>query len=111
VGTASGGAIPIYNDSGSLTGYKRDRQGKVVNTHLQVDALRSIAEESDGEYYEINGGSSGIDAFLGRLDELQQGEFASQEYADFKNQYQWLAGFGLLFLVVGMIFPYYRSSR
>src|SRR5699024_3009241 len=111
VGTTSGGTIPIYNDSGSLTSYKRNKEGKVVTTRLKDEVLRSIAEESGGEYYAIRSGSSGMDAFLGRLDELQQGEFASQEYADFKNQYQWLAGIGLLFLIVGMVFPCYRATE
>jgi len=105
IGTQSGGTIPVYNKSGSLTGYKRDENGKVVTTQLHSKTLRSIADEGNGKYYEIRSGSSGIDAFLGRLDELQQGEFASQEYADYKNQYQWLAGFGLLFMVLGIVFP------
>jgi Ca-activated chloride channel family protein len=109
LGTQAGTNIPLYDDSGSLMGYKRDEQGKTVNTHIEAEALRSIANEGGGEYYEIRNGSSGIDAFLGRLDELQQGEFASQEYADFKNQFQWLAGIGLVFIVVGMVFPFYRS--
>lgn len=111
IGTESGGAIPLYDDSGSLVGYKRNKQGKVVNSRLESQVLRSIAEEGGGKYYEIRSGGSGIDGFLGRLDELQQGEFASQEYADFKNQYQWLAGIGLLFLLLGMVFPEYKVTE
>ena len=111
LGTESGTTIPLYNDSGSLLGYKRNNNGKVISTKLQPQILQSIAEEGGGEYYEIRSGGSGVDAFLGRLDELQQGEFASQEYADFKNQYQWLAGIGLIFLIVGVVFPSYRSKE
>lgn len=92
-------------------GYKRNENGNVVTTKLQPQVLRSIAEEGGGSYYEIRNGSSGIDAFLGRLDELQQGEFASQEYTGFENQYQWLAGLGLTFLLLGMIFPSSRSHK
>jgi len=111
IGTESGGAIPLYDDSGSLIGYKRNKQGKVVTSRLESQVLRSIAEEGGGKYYEIRSGGSGIDGFLGRLDELQQGEFASQEYADFKNQYQWLAGIGLLFMLLGMVFPQYKMGN
>ncbi len=110
IGTKSGSNIPLYDDSGSLMGYKRNEQGQIITTKLEPQVLRNIAEQGGGEYYEIRSGGSGIDAFLGRLDELQQGEFASQEYADFKNQYQWLAGFGLLFLLIGMIFPEFKLS-
>lgn len=111
IGTESGARIPLYDESGSLMGYKRNDQGEVVNTQLESNVLRSIAEEGGGEYYEIRSGGSGIDGFLGRLDELQQGEFASQEYADFKNQYQWLAGIGLIFVLMGMVFPEFKVTK
>jgi len=111
IGTRSGGTIPVYNKSGSLKGYKRDENGKVITTKLESKTLREIADKGNGKYYEIRSGSSGIDAFLGRLDELQQGEFANQEYADFKNQYQWLTGFGLLFVLLGMIFPDFKLQE
>jgi Ca-activated chloride channel family protein len=110
IGTTSGARIPLYDDSGSMMGYKRNGQGGVITSRLESDVLSDIAEQGGGEYYEIRGGGSGIDGFLGRLDELQQGEFASQEYADFKNQYQWLAGIGLLFMLLGMVFPEFKSS-
>ncbi len=109
IGTEEGARIPIYDDSGTRIGFKRDSDGGIVTTRLQSETLRSIAREGSGEYYEIRTGGSGIDAFLGRLDELQQGEFSSQEYADYKNQYQWMAGIGLAFLFVSLVFPKYRS--
>ncbi|NIT58747.1 MAG: VWA domain-containing protein [Aliifodinibius sp.] len=108
IGTQAGGNIPLYDEDGSLMGYKRNQQGEIITSTLESSELRSIADQANGEYYEIRSGSSGIDSFLGRLDELQQGEFSSQEYADFKNQYQWLAGIGLLFLFVGMTFPQFK---
>lgn len=111
IGTESGTTIPLYDENGSRIGYKRDQDGKVVTSKLQTSVLRSIADEADGKYYEIRSGSSGMDRFLGRLDELQQGEFSSQEYADFKNQYQWLAGVGLFFLLIGMVFPSFKFGK
>lgn len=111
VGTREGTTIPIYDDqSGNLIGYKRDKSGKVVTTKLESQVLRKIADEGNGEYYEINGGGDGIDAFLGRIDEMEKGEFASQEYADYKNQYQWLAGIGLGLLLISFFTPSYKNE-
>ncbi|HET6527800.1 MAG TPA: VWA domain-containing protein [Balneolaceae bacterium] len=110
IGTEAGTTIPIYDPTGSLMGYKRNNKGQVVTTKLQPEVLRSIAQKGEGEYYQISNGGSGIDAFLGRLDELQQGKFASQKYTGFENQYQWLAAIGLVFLLLGMIFPNTRSD-
>jgi Ca-activated chloride channel family protein len=109
IGTVSGARIPIYDDSGSLLGYKRDQRGQVVTSRLKPETLQAIAREGNGSYYSIQQGSQSIDPFLGRLDELEKGEFASQEYADFKNQYQWLVGIGGVLLIAGLLFSGYKE--
>jgi Ca-activated chloride channel family protein len=111
IGSRRGGTIPVYNESGALTGYKGDETGKTITTKLEPEVLRDIAQQGDGEYYAIRAGNDGIDAFLARLDDLQQGEFASQEYADYKNQYQWLAGIGLGFLLISLVLPEYKKKQ
>lgn len=111
IGSTEGTTIPLYeNQTGQLIGYKRDREGKVVTTSLQRDALRQIASKANGNYYEIERGNDGIDAFLARVDELEKGEFSSQEYADFKNQYQWMAALGLLCFVCSVMIPGYKKT-
>ena len=106
IGTTDGGTIPIYEEgSDRLIGYKRDNNGQVVTTRLQSQTLRNIANQGNGDYYSIERGNDGIDAFLARVDDLEQGEFASQEYADYKNQYQWMGVLALLFIVVSLVIP------
>ena len=112
IGTTAGTTIPLYEEgTGALVGYKRDRQGQVVTTALQREALQKIASQGGGSYYQIDRGNSGIDAFLARVDELEQGEFSSQEYADFKDQYQWLAGVGLLLFLLAWIIPGFSKKQ
>lgn len=112
IGTSEGTTIPLYEkESGQLVGYKRDQEGRVVTTTLQSGVLRQIASEGNGHYYSIERGNDGIDAFLARVDELEKGEFSSQEYADFKNQYQWMAALGLLCFVVSLLFPSTRITK
>lgn len=110
IGTRAGGIIPIYNQqTGELIGHKRDENGQIVNSKLQPDVLQTIADEGNGRYYEIQRGSDGIDSFLARIDDLQQGEFSSQEYADFKNQYQWMALTGLIFLLCSLVISNFKN--
>lgn len=112
IGTNEGTTIPLYEEgTDNLVGYKRDNSGQVVTTKLQSQTLRNIARIGDGEYYSIERGNEGIDAFLARMDELEKGEFASQEYADYKNQYQWMGVLALLFIVVSVIMPSYSSRK
>lgn len=112
IGTEAGTTIPLYEaGSNRLIGYKRDNNGQVVTTKLQKNTLQRIAASGNGEFYSIERGNDGIDAFLARIDELEKGEFASQEYADFKNQYQWMAALGLLFLIASALIPNFKKSK
>jgi len=111
IGTRMGATIPLYGDNGSLLGYKRNNRGQVITTNLQDEVLREIATKSNGTYYEIQKGNDGIDGFLARVDELEKGEFSSQEYADFKNQYQWVAAFGLICIIVSLLIPAHRNTK
>lgn len=112
IGTDAGTTIPMYEEnSSSLIGYKRDRSGKVVTTSLQSDQLRQIASKGNGTYYAIERGNDGIDAFLARVDELEKGEFSSQEYADYKNQYQWMGALALLCITFAYLIPTYRKEN
>ena len=105
IGTPSGAPIPVYNENGSLVSYERDNQGNTVSTRLQSQTMRDIANAAGGEYYEIRSGSDNIEPFFSKLDELERGEFSSQEFADYKNQYQVLLVIGMLFLMVTLFFP------
>ncbi len=112
IGTDAGTTIPIYEEnSTTLIGYKRDRTGKVVTTSLQSDELRQIANKGNGTYYAIERGNDGIDAFLARVDELEKGEFSSQEYADYKNQYQWMGALALFCFTFAYLIPTYRKEK
>ncbi|TVQ67912.1 MAG: VWA domain-containing protein [Balneolaceae bacterium] len=105
IGTAEGVPIPLYGAGGNLTGYHRDRSGNVVTTRLASDTMRRIANSGGGEYYEIRSGSDTIEPFFSKLDELERGEFSTQEFADYKNQYQLLLLAGLLFFMISLFFP------
>lgn len=109
VGTQQGGAIPLFNKSHQLKGYLRDKNGRVVTTHLKSKTLKEIAHEGDGQYYQIGEDGSDINGFIHQLDKLQKGDFGEQQYADYKNQYQWLAVVGLGFMLISIILPKYRN--
>jgi len=112
IGTNEGATIPLYEEGTErLIGYKRDNNGRVVTTQLQSGTLRSIASAGNGEFYSIERGNDGIDGFLARMDELEKGEFATQEYADYKNQYQWMGALAFLFFAVALIIPSYSSKN
>ncbi|MGF1670760.1 MAG: VWA domain-containing protein, partial [Balneolaceae bacterium] len=112
IGTREGGPIPIYESGTSnLIGYVRDSNGNLVNTRLETGTMQEIARQSGGNYYEINSATDTIEPFFAKLDELEKGEFSSQEFADFQNQYQIILLAGIIFFIAGLLMPAYRKSE
>lgn len=105
VGTEEGGLITLYNSDNEMIGYHRDNRGQTVTTRLEPETMREIAQAGGGEYYEISSGSDNIEPFFSKLDELERGEFTTQEFADYKNRYQVVLLAGLFFFVIGLFFP------
>lgn len=112
IGSLTGAPIPVFEEgTDRVIGYHRGPEGRVVNSQLEREVLQQIAALGDGEYYEIGNSGGSLDPFLGKLEELKTGTFSSQEFVDFKNQYQWLVGAGLLLLTVSLLIPNARPNR
>lgn len=112
IGTTAGGTIPLYDErTGRLQDYVRDSAGQVVTTRLNATILRELAEAGRGTYYEISRSSDGMDGFIAQIADLEKREFATQEFADYKNQYQWFAGIGFLLLITSLLIPTYKPPQ
>lgn len=99
IGTNKGSPIPIKRN-GKFVGYKKDRDDEVVITKLSVETLKDIAENGDGSYIYGNRTSSTIDYVEDLLLKADKKEFETTQFADYKDQFQWFVGLGLLFLLL-----------
>ncbi len=97
VGKSKGVPIPIKRN-GVVESLKKDRQGEVVITKLNEVVLQDIASEGNGEY--IDGTSTGdaVDQIKEILIQMDKTEFEAKQFAEYKDQFQWFLGAGLLFL-------------
>jgi Ca-activated chloride channel family protein len=64
VGTVEGGPIPITDDRGAVTDYKKDRDGRVVSSRLAEDVLERIALDTGGRYFRATAAGLEIDDVL-----------------------------------------------
>lgn len=109
IGTRAGGTIPVYHPTtGRLQEYLRDNNGQIVTTRLESDVLRQMADAGNGSYYEISRSADGMDGFLSQVEGLERQEFSTEEFADYKNQYQWFAAIGLLFVLISLVIPTFK---
>ena len=72
----------------------------MVITKLNVETLKDIAEKGDGEYIYGNKTSKTIEFVEELLLQADKKEFETKQFSDYKDQFQWFLGFGLLFLAL-----------
>jgi len=99
VGDVNGGPIPLKRNE-IVQSYKKDQNGETVITRLVEETLKSIASEANGEY--INGDSTAevTEKVSDVLNKMDKKEFEAKQFADFRDQFQWFLGAGLLLLFI-----------
>ena len=102
IGTAKGGPIPIKSN-GSVISYKKDNKGEVVITQMKEDVLQNIANEGNGKYINGNKTQATIDVIQDLLTKAEKSEFETKQFSDYKDQFQWFIGFGILFLIIDVL--------
>ncbi|MBL4939684.1 MAG: VWA domain-containing protein [Lutibacter sp.] len=102
IGTIEGGPIPIRNIGGGIS-YKKDNKGEVVITKMQEDVLKEIADVGKGKYINGNKTQETIDSIEDLLVKAEKSEFESKQFSDYKDQFQWFVGLGLLFLMLDVL--------
>jgi len=102
VGTEKGGPIPIKSN-GSVISYKKDNRGEVVITQMKEEVLRAIANEGNGKYINGNKTQETIAIIEDLLVKAEKSEFETKQFSDYKDQFQWFIGLGLLFLIIDVL--------
>ncbi len=105
IGTREGEPIPILDDQGHRTGYKRDKKGDVVLSRLDEATLLDLAHTSGGEYLRASPVGDEVEELARRLDLLQQGDQKTKLFNRFENRYQWPLAFGLVLLLASLAIP------
>ncbi len=109
VGTEKGGPIPIKLN-GSVIGYKKDRKGETVITQRRSSILKEIADIGKGNYVDGNKTDKPVKSIVEIISNAQKSEFETTQFSDYKDQFQWFLGIGLLFLVID-IFLFDRKTK
>ena len=99
VGTEKGAPIPL-KINGSLIGYKKDRQGETVITQRKSDILQGIADAANGNYIDGNKTDKPVSTIEDIIGSAQKNEFETKQFSDYKDQFQWFLGMGILFLIL-----------
>jgi Ca-activated chloride channel family protein len=105
IGTPEGEPIPIFDEQGNRTGYKRDKKGEVVLSRLDEATLIDLAHTTGGQYLRASPAGDEVDELARWLDQLQQGDQKTRMFNRFENRYQYPLAVGLLLLLASLAIP------
>lgn len=97
VGTQKGGNIYAGN------GLKTDRSGKVVTTKLEPAALKNLASQTGGQYFEINENRNDVSRLINTISKIE-GEFRDARMVDISaNKYFYFLAAAILLLIMDVL--------
>ena len=67
---------------------------------MKEQVLVDIANEGNGKYINGNRTQETIDIIEELLVNAEKSEFETKQFSDYKDQFQWFLGFGILFLLI-----------
>ncbi len=109
VGKPKGAPIPIKR-KGVVESLKKDSKGEVVITKLNEEVLIDIADDGNGQYIDGTKTEEAVDYIKEQLNQMDKKEFEAKQFAEYKDQYQWFLGAGLLLLFLD-VFVLDRKTR
>lgn len=103
MGLDEGAPIPLYNQYGKRTGYKKDKEGNVVITKLDDHILRQLAEIGDGLYVRANNSNVGLDKIYDDISKAKKSEIEAKVFTDYDDQFQWFIGAAIILLIIEIL--------
>lgn len=111
IGTKRGSPIPLRDDSGNLTGYKKDKNQEVVISKVDGAALEKIAKAAGGTFYFASVSEQEINSFLNAIKNLNRTSSREITTKIFQEYYQYPCFLALLLLIIAVYLNVGRNFR
>lgn len=107
VGTTGGQPVPVYDQNGNRTGYKKDKKGEIVISHININALKKIA--SIGPYI-MDSSTSAVSSLLPDLKNFKRTKLRELRISIYAERYQIFLLIGLVFLLISYFINDYEDK-
>jgi len=108
IGSAEGGPIPLII-SGNNAGFMKDKDGNIIVTKMNPEALQEIATGGQGIYVNGNNTNS-LQTVMDHVDKLEKSSLDSRVFSEYEDRFQYFLAFSLLLLICE-IFIFERKAR
>ncbi|MBU4312433.1 MAG: VWA domain-containing protein [Candidatus Omnitrophica bacterium] len=103
IGSKHGEPIPIMDESGNVSGYKKDSSGEVVMSRLDDETLQRIAFITDGKYYNATPGEFELDSIYDEIQGMEKKELSSRLFMQYEERFQYFLGIALALLCIELV--------
>lgn len=112
IGSPEGSVIPVKDERGGASGFKKDEEGKVITSRLDETVLQKIALTTGGKYFRATSGEMELKRIYNEIQKMEKKDLGSAEMIRFENRYQYFLFPAVLFLFLASYFslPGRRSS-
>jgi Ca-activated chloride channel family protein len=110
-GSSEGEPIPIYDETGAVTGFKKDKDGEVVLSKMDEATLREIAEATGGAFYQASASGKEIDQIATTIADMDKKEFESRFLVRHVERFQIPGALALAALVGEFVLTDRKNNR
>jgi len=111
VGTPSGAPIPVPGPDGSVAGYRKDGDGKVVTTRLDESLLSRVAEITGGAYHPATPSESELDRVAEAIAGMDKKDMQARLSTQFEERFQFPLALALIALTTDAFLSGRRRVR
>ena len=89
IGSPEGELIPAGEQAGEQGTYKKDSEGKLIQSRLDETTLQKMALLTDGKYYRATLGEMELDRVYDEISKMDKKELTSKSVTRYKDRFQW----------------------
>lgn len=111
IGSEKGELIPLRDEQGNLSGYKKDRAGNVVMTRLDQLTLEKISVLTDGQFYHVSSGGIELEKIYDDIARMEKTERDTRLVTHYEEQYQYFIAIALALLLLETVLTDRKSVK
>ena len=107
IGSGSGEPIPIRDNEGNITGYKKNKEGKLVMSKLESSTLESIASKTGGAFFTATSANFEISRVIRILNKMEKEEFGEEWLDRYEERFE----YPLTLAIVLLLLEFYLTDN
>ncbi|MFH1782859.1 MAG: VWA domain-containing protein [Candidatus Omnitrophota bacterium] len=99
IGTRDGELVPVMDEKGNASGYKKDKSGEVIISKLDEETLQRIAIITGGKYYNATPSEFELDKIYDDIQGMEKKELSSRLFTQYEDRFQYFLAIAILLII------------